>query len=74
MEIKTKSGIVKIYNKEKTICDLFSYRNKLGEDIALEALKNYLRSKDFNLNKLRQYANKMRIKTIIAPYIKAILA
>lgn len=74
MEIKTKSGIVKIYNKEKTICDLFRYRNKLGEDIALEALKNYLRSKDFNLNKLRQYANKMRIKTIIAPYIKAILA
>lgn len=74
MKIKTKSGTVKIYDKEKTICDLFRYRNKLGEDIALEALKNYLRLTDFNLNKLSEYAKRLRIKTIITPYIKAILA
>lgn len=73
-EIKTKNGIIKIYDKEKTICDLFRYRDKLGEDIAFEALKNYLQLKTFNLNKLREYSEKMRIKTIISPYIKAILA
>ncbi len=74
MEIKTKSGTVKIYDKEKTICDLFRYRDKLGEDIALEALKNYLNLKTFKLNKLQEYAQKTRIKTVISPYIKAILA
>lgn len=73
IEIKTNSSIIKIYNKEKTICDLFRYRDKLGEDIALEALKNYLQLKNFDLNKLRKYSKKMRIKTILTPYIKAIV-
>ncbi len=73
IEIKTASGIVKIYDKEKTICDLFRYRDKLGEDIAIEALKNYLKLKSYNLNKLRNYAEKMRIKKTITPYIKAIV-
>lgn len=72
-EIKTEKGIIKIYDKEKTICDLFRYRDKLGEDIAFEALKNYLQLKSYNLNKLREYSEKMRIKTVITPYIKAIV-
>jgi len=72
-EVETKSGVVKIYNKEKTICDLFRYRDKLGEDIAIEALKNYLNSENFNLNQLRNYAEIMRIKRVITPYIKAIV-
>ena len=67
MKIKTTSGVVKIYDKEKTICDLFRYRNKLGEDIAIEALKKYLRLKDYKIKKLSEYADKMRIKTIITP-------
>ncbi len=40
--IDTPYGPIKIYNREKTICDMFRYRKKLGEDIALEALKNYI--------------------------------
>lgn len=72
-KIKTKSGIVKIYNKEKTVCDMFRYRDKLGEDIAFEALKNYLSLKEANLNKLREYSVKLRIKTVLQPYIKAIV-
>ncbi|KUG26065.1 hypothetical protein ASZ90_004104 [hydrocarbon metagenome] len=72
-KIKTKSGIVRIYNKEKTVCDMFRYRDKLGEDIAFEALKNYLSLKEANLNKLREYSVKLRIKTVLQPYIKAIV-
>lgn len=71
--IKTKSGIVKIYDKEKTVCDMFRYRDKLGEDIAFEALKNYLNLKEADLNKLRKYSEKLRIKTVLQPYIKAIV-
>ncbi|MCK7518842.1 MAG: hypothetical protein MZV64_14490 [Ignavibacteriales bacterium] len=43
--LKTKSGIIRIYNKEKTIGDLFRYINKIGEDIAVESLKTYLQNR-----------------------------
>lgn len=72
-EIKTKDVTVKIYNKEKSVCDMFRYRKKIGEDIALEGLKNYLKRKDANINKLSEYAKICRVKTIVMPYIKAIV-
>jgi len=73
-EVQTDSGNFKIYNAEKTICDMFRYRNKLGVDIALESLKNYLKRKDAKINKLWEYAVECRIKTIMHPYIKAMVA
>lgn len=72
-EITTKEGIFKIYNAEKTICDMFRYRNKLGEDLALEGLKNYLKRKDADLIKLQDYAVKCRVKSILLPYLKAMV-
>ncbi len=56
--LKTKSGIVRIYNKEKTNGDLFRYMNKIGEDIAFETLKEYLRNRrKMNIPKLLEYAS-----------------
>ncbi len=72
-EIKTKTGIFKIYNAEKTICDMFRYRNKLGEDLALEGLRNYLKRKDANIAKLREYAIKCQVKIVLLPYLKAMV-
>jgi len=65
---------MKIYNKEKTICDMFRYRNKLGEDVALEGLKNYLTTGEKNIRKLREYGETCQVKTIMFPYMKAIVA
>lgn len=73
-KVRTKNGSFKIYNAEKTICDMFRYRNKLGEDIALESLRNYLKKRDADINKLWDYAIKCRVKTIVHPYIKAMVA
>ena len=74
IEMKTsKTGTFKIYNAEKSICDMFRYRNKLGEDLALEGLKNYLKRKDANLFKLREYAIKCQVKTVMLPYLKAMV-
>jgi predicted transcriptional regulator of viral defense system len=70
---KAKAGIIRVYNKEKTICDMFRYRNKLGEDLAIEGLKNYLRSKDANLKVLQEYAIKCQVKTILIPYLRALV-
>ena len=73
VEKKTISGNFKIFNAEKTICDMFRYRKKLGEDLALEGLKNYLKRKDADLVKLHNYALKCRVKTALLPYLKAMV-
>ena len=72
-EIYEKTGKFKIYNIEKTIIDCFRYRNKLGEDTALEGLRNYLKRKNYNINKLLEYAKIGRMTNIIKPYIEAML-
>ncbi len=74
--IKTISAVygdVKIYNREKTVCDMFRYRNKLGEDLALEGLKNYVASADADLYQLRHYAHICQVKTVMLPYLKALV-
>jgi predicted transcriptional regulator of viral defense system len=71
--IQTEYGDVKLYNREKTVCDMFRYRNKLGEDLALEGLKNYLASQYADLYTLRQYAKICQVKTVVFPYLKALV-
>jgi predicted transcriptional regulator of viral defense system len=73
--IKTKSGNIRIYNREKTIGDLFRYMNKLGEDIAVESLKEYLKSsKGRSIPKLLEFSDICGVKKKIEPMIKAILS
>jgi predicted transcriptional regulator of viral defense system len=71
--VKKDIGSFKIYNMEKTIADLFRYRNKIGEDIVIESLKSYLVSKHKNINRLMEFAEVCNVKKIILPYIKAIV-
>lgn len=72
--LKIKAGTIRIYNKEKTICDMFRYRKTFGEDIALEGLKNYLGAKNANIQLLQKYAQNCGVSTILNPYIKAMVA
>ncbi len=68
------SGVkVKIYSPEKSIADCFKYRNKLGMDVALEALKLWRKRKDSRIDKLMKYAKSCRVQNIIKPYIEATL-
>ena len=62
---ETKSGHIRIYGPEKTKCDWFRSRNKLGEDLALEGLKEYLGHRDRDLSKLIKFAEMCRVKGII---------
>ena len=70
---ETKAGHIQIYGPEKTVCDLFRFRNQLGEDIALEGLKEYLKRRNRDLNKLRKLSQVCRVKGIISQYVKAIV-
>ncbi len=65
--------IIQIYDKEKTICDVIRYRNKIGIDIMNEALNEYIRSKDKNLNKLNGYARKLRISSVLNKYLEVLI-
>lgn len=69
--IKTKNGNYKIYSPEKSICDVFRFRWKLGDDTAKEALFTYLEKPDKNLAKLLEYAKICRMTQVITPYIEA---
>ena len=55
-KVNTEYGCFKIYSPEKSIADIFHYRNKLGKDIAMEALNNYLKKPSPDITKLRKYA------------------
>ena len=64
---------VKIYGVEKTVADCFKFRNKIGLDVALEALRDYHKCEDFNIEKLLHYARIDRVERFIKPYLEAIL-
>ena len=72
--VKTKYGDLRIYNKEKTVCDMFRYRNKLGEDLAMEALKNYLKQKKKSIPTLLKFADICQVKTVILPILKGLVS
>jgi predicted transcriptional regulator of viral defense system len=63
--------IVRIYNKEKTVADCFKFRNKIGQDIAIEALKEYIHLSDSDIEKLLYYARIDKVEKVIRPYIEA---
>ena len=63
---------VPLYNREKTIADCFKFRNEIGPDIALEALKDYLRLPEHDLDKLLHYAQITRTLNVMRPYLQAL--
>lgn len=72
-EIKIKGHKIRICCPEKTICDCFRYRNKLGLDMAKEGLFEYLKGKDRNLEKLLEYAEICRIKPLLETWLNAMI-
>ena len=62
---------VKIYTPEKTLADCFKFRNKIGMDVVIEALKLYRSRQKFNFEKLLKYADVCRVKNIMMPYLEA---
>jgi predicted transcriptional regulator of viral defense system len=64
---------VRIYSVEKTLADCFKYRNKIGMDVVLEALKLYRDQKRFKMDKLLKYARVCRVEKVMKPYLEASL-
>jgi predicted transcriptional regulator of viral defense system len=65
---------VRIYNVAKTVADCFKYRNKIGIDVALEALREAWRTRRFSLDDLDHYASICRVQRVMQPYIQGLVA
>jgi len=64
----------KIFDIEKTLVDCVKFRNKIGTDIVLEALKMYWRRKNSNINKLMDYAKLFRVEHVLRPVMETIIS
>ena len=62
---------IRIYNPAKTVVDCFKFRNKIGLDVALEALKDALYQKKATSDELYYFAKMERVQKIILPYMEA---
>ena len=64
---------VRIYGPAKSIADAFKFRRKIGQDVALEALRMYRESNGFDVGELLHYARLCRVQSVIKPYLEALL-
>lgn len=65
---------VRVYSVAKTLADCFKYRNKIGLDVALEALREAWRARRFTMDELHRYAAICRVERVMRPYLEALVA
>lgn len=65
-----RGGSVPVYDPAKTVADCFKYRNKVGIDVAVEALREGWREKKFTLTEVMHAANACRVGKVIQPYLE----
>ncbi|MEW6621938.1 MAG: type IV toxin-antitoxin system AbiEi family antitoxin domain-containing protein [Bacillota bacterium] len=73
-EAKTVYGRqIKIYNRERTICDIVRNRNNMDVAILNEAIKRYLGNKEKNISLLMRYAQELEVQNILRKYVEILL-
>jgi predicted transcriptional regulator of viral defense system len=65
--------LIKVFCPAKTVADCFKYRNKVGLDVALEALREGWSARKFTMDELLRYAEICRVKKVIQPYIESLV-
>lgn len=62
---------IRIYTPEKTLADCFKFRNKIGMDVVLEALKLYKSRRKSKISEILEYAKTNRVEKVMRPYLEA---
>lgn len=65
---------IRVYSIAKTVTDCFKFRNKIGLDVALEALKQSWHSRKVTTAELNHFAKINRIERVMQPYLEAVAA
>jgi predicted transcriptional regulator of viral defense system len=66
-----ESVAVRVYSAAKTVADCFKYRNKIGLDVAVEALRDFNRRHRGGATELARYARVCRVTRVLQPYLDA---
>ena len=64
---------IKVYDIERTICDIIKNKNKIDAEIFSKALKDYAKSRKKNLSKLTKYAKSLNIEKKVSEYMEVLL-
>ncbi len=64
---------VRIFSAAKTVADCFKFRNRIGLDVAVEALRMHLRKRGKNVDQLIRFSEVNRVRRVMMPYIEATL-
>ncbi len=64
---------VRVFNVAKTVADCFKYRNKIGLDVAIEALKESQRERRCSIDELWHYATICRVANVMRPYLESVV-
>jgi predicted transcriptional regulator of viral defense system len=72
-EHRIEGQTVRIYSVARTVADCFRFRNKVGLDVALEALTDAWRSKRLKIDELNRIAKKLRVKRVMQPYLETVV-
>lgn len=69
-----QGGAVRVYSIAKTVADGFKFRNRIGLDVAIEALREGWQQRRFTLEELDAMARICRVQAVMRPYIEALVA
>ena len=71
-EHEVEHAAVRVYSPAKTVADVFKYRNKIGLDVALEALRDCWKQKKATMDELSRAAETCRMGNVMRPYLESI--
>jgi predicted transcriptional regulator of viral defense system len=69
-----EGGVVRVYSVVRTVVDCFRFRNKVGLDVAMEALIEAWRAHRLDLNELDRAAKTLRVDRVMRPYLEMLVA
>lgn len=72
-EHRVEGQTVRVYGLARTVADCFRFRNKIGLDVALEALTDAWRGKRIKPDELNRIAIKLRVQRVMQPYLEAVV-
>lgn len=67
---KVAGGKIRVYGVAKTVVDCFRLRNKIGTDLAIESLRDAIRSRKATLQEIESLAGGLRILSVMRPYLE----
>ena len=72
-EVREGDNCFHIFDIEKTVVDIIYYRNKIGIEETSEVLRNYLKRRDRQIDRLYTYAKRLRCEKIVRTYLEVLV-